>query len=122
VGVLAAPLPAGAAPAAQDGLTVSVATNATCAQAIFAISVEGGTAPYELTVDFGDGETLIVTAEGLPPSMLTHTYAAGGEYVWSVTAVSGLLSGRRAGRWHRRPSRSAIRFPRCSRWLKEGLR
>ena len=97
VGVLAAPLPAGAAPAAQDGLTVSVATNATCAQAIFAISVEGGTAPYELTVDFGDGETLIVSGEGIPPTMLPHTYAVGGEYAWSLTAVSGLLSGQASG-------------------------
>jgi len=97
VGVLAAPLPAGAAPAAQDGLTVSVAANATCAQAFFAISVEGGSAPYELTVDFGDGETLIVTGEGLPPTMLNHTYAVAGEYAWSVIAVSGLLSGQASG-------------------------
>ena len=97
VGVLAAPLPASAAPAAQDGLTLSVGTNATCAQALFAISVEGGTAPYELTVDFGDGETLIVTGEGIPPTMLTHTYAVGGEYAWSVIAVSGLLSGQAGG-------------------------
>jgi len=97
VGVLAAPLPAAAAPAAQDGLTVSVATNATCAQAIFAISVEGGTAPYELTVDFGDGETLIASGEGIPPTMLPHTYAVGGDYAWSVTAVSGLLSGQASG-------------------------
>ena len=97
VGVLAAPLPASAAPVAQDGLTVSVAANATCAQALFATSVEGGTAPYELTVDFGDGETLITSSEGLPPAMLTHTYAVGGEYVWSVIAVSGLLSGQAGG-------------------------
>jgi len=97
VGVLASPLPVAAAPAAQDGLTVSVATNATCAQALFAISVEGGTAPYELTVDFGDGETLIVTGEGIPPTMLTHTYAVGGEYAWSVIAASGLLSGQAGG-------------------------
>jgi PKD repeat protein len=97
VGVLAAPLPVAAAPAAQDGLIVSVATNATCAQAIFAISVEGGTAPYELTVDFGDGETLIATGEGIPPTMLPHTYAVGGEYAWSVSAVSGLLSGQASG-------------------------
>ena len=96
-GVLAAPLPVAAAPAAQDGLTVSVATNATCAQAIFAVSVQGGTAPYELTVDFGDGETLVVIGEGVPPSMLTHAYAVAGEYAWSVTAVSGLLSGQAGG-------------------------
>jgi PKD repeat protein len=97
VGVLAAPLPASAAPAAQDGLTVSVATIATCAQARFAISVAGGTAPYELTVDFGDGETLIVSGEGDPPTMLTHTYAVGGKYTWLVTAASGLLSGQAGG-------------------------
>jgi len=97
VGVLAAPLQAAAAPAAQDGLMVSVATTAACTQAHFAISVEGGTAPYELAIDFGDGETTTASGEGIPPTMLTHTYAVSGEYAWTVTAVSGLLSGQASG-------------------------
>jgi PKD repeat protein len=93
VGLLAVPLPA----AAQTGLTVTVGTAAICGEAQFVVSVQGGTAPYELTVAFGDGETLAVSGEGIPPTMLTHTYAVGGAYTWSVTATSGLLSGQAGG-------------------------
>jgi PKD repeat protein len=97
VGVLAAPLPASAALAAQDVLTVTVETTASCAEAQFAISVEGGTGPYDLMVDFGDGETQTASTGGLAPTLLAHTYAVGGSFAWSVTATSGELTGQASG-------------------------
>jgi PKD repeat protein len=98
VGVLAVPLPASAAPVAQDTLVVSVKATASCASAQFSISVEGGTAPYDLIVDFGDGETLTTSGDGLTPTMLDHTYGVGGSYAWSVTASSGELSEQAGGK------------------------
>ena len=97
VGALALPAAAGAAPEAQGGLTVTASAAASCAEAQFAVSVEGGTAPYELTIDFGDGELQTVAGEGMPPTIVTHTYAAGGAYAWQVTATSGELSGMTGG-------------------------
>ena len=93
VGLLAVPLPA----AAQTGLAITVGTAATCGEAHFIVSVEGGTAPYELTVDFGDGETLTAAGEGIPPTMLTHTYVTAGAYPWAVTASDGTLQGEASG-------------------------
>jgi hypothetical protein len=95
--LLAAPLSAAAAPAPQGGLTVIAAAVPTCADVHFAISVEGGTAPYELVVDFGDGESLAVGYDGLTPALLDHAYAAAGAYAWTVTAASGDLSGQAGG-------------------------
>lgn len=97
VGLVAVPLPAAAAPAAQTTLAVSVDAWATCGEAHFAVSVEGGTAPYELVVDFGDGEMSTVSGEGLPPTMLTHTYATAGAYLWAVAASDGTLQGQASG-------------------------
>ncbi len=97
VGALALPAAAGAAPDAQGGLVVTANAAATCTEAQFAVSVEGGTAPYELTIDFGDGEMLTISAEGTPPAIVAHAYAAGGAYAWQVTATSGDLSGGASG-------------------------
>ena len=93
VGLLAVPLPA----AAQTGLAITVGAAATCGEAHFIVSVEGGTAPYSLTVEFGDGETLTAPGEGIPPTMLTHTYAVGGAYAWSIAASDGTLQGEASG-------------------------
>jgi hypothetical protein len=93
VGLLVVPMPA----AAQTGLTVTVGTAASCGETQFVVSVEGGTAPYELTVDFGDGEALTVAGEGMPPTMVAHAYAVGGAYAWSVTASDGTLAGEAGG-------------------------
>jgi len=93
VGLLAVPLPA----AAQTGLTVTVDTMTSCAEGHFILHVEGGTGPYTLTVDFGDGETVEVSGEGVPPTVLAHTYAVGGAYAWSVTASDGTLAGEAGG-------------------------
>jgi len=96
-GVLATSLPASAAPAAQDVLTVTVEATAGCAEAQFAISVEGGTGPFDLMVDFGDGEAQTASSDGLTPTLLTHTYAAGGSFAWSVIATSAESSAQAAG-------------------------
>lgn len=96
VGALAVPLPASAAPVPQAALIVSVDATASCASAQFDISIEGGTAPYALVVDFGDGETLI-DDNGTTPTVVHHTYSASGSYAWSVTATSGELSGQAGG-------------------------
>jgi PKD repeat protein len=96
VGVLAAPLPVSAAREAQGGLTVTVETTASCADAQFVISIEGGAAPYALAIDFGDGEQTI-SSDGLASTVMTHAYAAGGSYAWSVTATSDELSGQAGG-------------------------
>ena len=93
VGLLAVPLPA----AAQTGLAITVGTAATCGEAHFIVSVEGGTAPYELTVDFGEDDPLTTTGEGIPPTMLTHTYVTAGAYPWAVTASDGTLQGEASG-------------------------
>ena len=97
VGALALPAAAGAATMFQGGLVVTANTAAACAKAQFLISVEGGTAPYELTIDFGDGEMLTISGEGMPPAIVAHAYAAGGAYAWQVTATSGDLSGAAGG-------------------------
>jgi hypothetical protein len=96
VGVLAVPLPASAAPAAQEGLTLSVEAAASCAEAQFDIRIEGGTAPYALVVDFGDGDTPFAD-DAITPTVVHHTYPASGSYAWSATATSGELSGQAAG-------------------------
>lgn len=100
VGLLAVPLPA----AAQTGLAVTVGTMANCGDAHFVVGVEGGTAPYTVTVEFGDGESLEVPGEGVPPTILTHTYTVGGAYAWSVTASDGTLVGEASGTLIIRPS------------------
>lgn len=97
VGALALPVAAGAAPKAQGGLSVTVHTAAQCGGAQFAISVEGGVPPYEMAIDFGDGEMLAASGEGMPPTIIAHTYAVGGAYTWSVTASSGDLTGTAVG-------------------------
>ncbi|MBM3121042.1 MAG: PKD domain-containing protein [Chloroflexi bacterium] len=97
VGALALPAAAGAAPGAQGGLTVKGLATATCAEAQFIVSVEGAAAPYELTIDFGDGERLTIPGEGMLPAIVAHAYAAGGAYAWQVTATSGDLSGAAGG-------------------------
>ncbi len=85
---LAGPLPASAAPTDQDVLTVTVEATAGCAEAQFAISVEGGTGPFDLIVEFGDGETQTASSDGLAPTLLSHTYSVGGSFSWSVIATS----------------------------------
>jgi DNA-binding transcriptional MerR regulator len=73
-------VPVGAA-AQEGGLTVDVSS--ACGVAFFDISSSAGIPPYQLAVEFGDGES--ETADGVAlPTTVDHDYAAGGTYDWSV--------------------------------------
>ncbi len=72
---------------AQDGLLVTVTTTVICGDVDFAVSVSGGTGPYSLAWDFGDGETLAEADVTAFPYVTSHTYPAAGEYTWSLTAT-----------------------------------
>ena len=72
---------------AQDGFTVNVAVTQTCGTATFEVTAEGGVAPYELSWNFGDGETQTDSAVTVFPFTTDHPYAAAGEFMWSL-AVS----------------------------------
>lgn len=97
VSALAAPLPAAAAPASQGALTVTVEWSATCSEAQFTLHVEGGAPPYDVVMDFGDGETQTAVQEGVEAVLFTHTYGTAGSYAWSAEATRGDLSAQAAG-------------------------
>lgn len=68
---------------AQEGLTVAVVDETSCDSVQFSISIQGGTGPYTIMVDYGDEEYFeqVVDESEL---VLTHSYMYQGEYSWSV--------------------------------------
>jgi PKD repeat protein len=81
--------------AAQDALTITVTTSASCDQVDFTIVVAGGSAPYSVQLDFGDGESDPGVDIAEP---ISHVYPSHGEWEWKITVqdVDG-LSGEAEG-------------------------
>jgi PKD repeat protein len=85
---------------AQTGLTVEASEVAACDTATFTILVSGGGGVYDLTWDFGDGETFMEAAVAAFPHSFDHAYPGSGDYTWMVMAtdtatpeLTGLTSG-----------------------------
>lgn len=76
---------------AQGNLQVNVAPTVSCAEASFEVGVVGGSAPYTLDWDFGDGESL-AEAEVLSPHVTRHTYPGSGDFAWSLRVADGAAS------------------------------
>ncbi|MGD8632721.1 MAG: PKD domain-containing protein [Anaerolineales bacterium] len=74
---------------AQDGLVVNVETDFSCDGAQFSIAIEGGSAPYSVLVDYGDGSYDEQSVE-VGELVLEHTYSFQGEYPWSVSVEDAL--------------------------------
>jgi len=72
---------------AQTGLSVTVDTSVTCDWATFTASVEGGTVPYDLSWDFGDGETPVDTGINGFPFEVKHMYPSSGIFDWELAAM-----------------------------------
>ena len=75
---------------AQDGGFITVMPTATCDEVDFEVSVDWGTGPYDLTWEFGDGESQTVTATDISPSLphtTSHTYSVSGDYEWTLSVV-----------------------------------
>src|SRR4030042_2736238 len=89
-----------AAALAQTELVVTVTTANSCRVATFSVNVEGGAGPYTLDWAFGDGETAQEADVVGFPHETSHTYAAQGDYLWSVlvTDLDG-LAGSAEGRF-----------------------
>ncbi|OGO13573.1 MAG: hypothetical protein A2Y93_17490 [Chloroflexi bacterium RBG_13_68_17] len=76
LGLLATPVVA----TAQEPLSLEVTVQASCDAVSFGIVVEGGTPPYVISLDYGDG---IVDVGGADDAF-SHVYTAAGEYPWSL--------------------------------------
>jgi PKD repeat protein len=74
---------------AQASLTVNVDVVYSCDSAQFTIVVEGGTEPYTVAVDFGDGSLDEQFLEG-NELVLDHPYLFQGEYPWSISVEDSL--------------------------------
>ena len=72
---------------AQTGLTVEAVASSACETGTFSLNVSGGTGPYDLAWDFGDGEALAEPGVAAFPHAVDHVYPGSGEYVWAVTAT-----------------------------------
>lgn len=75
---------------AQNGQFITVTPTATCDEVDFEVTVDWGIAPYSLTWEFGDGESLTVTATDITPSLphtTSHTYSVSGDYKWALSVV-----------------------------------
>lgn len=70
---------------AQGGFEASVEVASTCGVTSFETSISGGTAPFEIVWDFGDGEMDARSEVVGLPMIVDHDYGASGEYEWSVT-------------------------------------
>ena len=85
---------------AQTGLLVEASASAACDTGTFGLNVSGGSGVYDLTWQFGDGETLMEPTVGDFPHSRDHVYPGSGEFTWTVMAsdpaqleVTGLASG-----------------------------
>jgi PKD repeat protein len=74
---------------AQASLTVNVDVVYSCDSAQFMIAVEGGTEPYTVAVDFGDGSLDEQLLEG-NELVLDHPYLFQGEYPWLISVEDSL--------------------------------
>lgn len=74
---------------AQSALQATADTSVSCDQAAFTISIDGGSAPYVLHLDYGDGETLDEAVDTTSFSV-QHTYPAPDTYEWSLTVGDAL--------------------------------
>ncbi|HET7012219.1 MAG TPA: PKD domain-containing protein [Anaerolineales bacterium] len=83
VGSLALP----ASTFAQTGLTVEASADVACDAATFTLNVSGGGGTYDVTWNFGDGESLAEPGVAAFPHEVDHTYAVSGEFSWSVMAT-----------------------------------
>src|SRR3989304_5636329 len=72
------------AASAQGGITLQVAVTQTCGTVSFEVTAEGGVAPYDLTWDFGDGETQLDSPVSGFPFTTSHSYVAAGQAEWSL--------------------------------------
>lgn len=82
---------------AQDTLQVDVTTELSCDSAAYSIAIQGGTGPYTVLFDFGDGDSYSGSVES-EVTILNHSYLYHGEYTWTVTIEdSDGLIGEAAG-------------------------
>jgi PKD repeat protein len=65
----------------------------TCASISLSATVSGGSGVYDLTWDFGDGETLSLEGISEFPVYTDYTYMASGAYTWSLTATDSADAG-----------------------------
>jgi len=75
---------------AEDGQFITVTPTATCDEVDFEVTVDWGTAPYSLTWEFGDGESLAVTVADITPLVphtTSYTYSVSGDYEWTLSIV-----------------------------------
>jgi hypothetical protein len=69
---------------AEDDLEVVVLHTVKCGEASFEISVTGGVGPYEILVDYGDGEDDEFEDIDTLPLILNHSYPTQGEFEYSI--------------------------------------
>jgi PKD repeat protein len=81
--ILVTPIPV----MAEDGLYIEVSPTIACDGVTFEVKVEDGTPPYDLTWDFGDGESLEEIDIELFPHDTDHMYLVPGEYEWVLTVT-----------------------------------
>jgi PKD repeat protein len=72
---------------AQDSLSVTVTTNATCDSVDFSIDLQGGEEPYTIFLNFGDTETYQNTELSAGILNLSHIYPSQGVYNWTLTVA-----------------------------------
>jgi len=89
LGLLATPVAA----SAQEPPSVDVTVEATCDAVTFGVTIQGGTPPYVISFDYGDG----IVEVGAVGGAFTHVYTASGEYEWSVLAADALEAEATAG-------------------------
>jgi len=86
------------AASADEDLPIGVSTAVSCDQVDFSINVTGGTAPYRVELNFGDGEIYEANNLVAIPDPIPHSYPAHGDYewelkVWDNTGSSGEAQG-----------------------------
>jgi hypothetical protein len=69
---------------AEDDLTISIGSVETCGDTTLEIGIQGGEAPFNFVVDFGDGESIEIFDVFTLPYTVHHLYPSQGEYEYSV--------------------------------------
>lgn len=84
---------------AQDKLAVSAETSATSCDVVdFSFQVEGGSAPYSLYMEFGDGESASQLDVSESVIETSHIYPSQGDWAWTASIQDGAgLGGQVAG-------------------------
>jgi hypothetical protein len=78
-------IPASAVAQEGEGMDVEVVAAAPCDEATFEASVTGGSSPYNLFWEFGDGESEMELGVEVFPSFASHIYPEPGEYSWQLS-------------------------------------